>query len=80
VGPTDHSARLTGGVGSTFLGSSESVQIYWVIVKGCHVRGLPIGSIRVVYVDWSRKHICRVYQVSPVGCTSIRITTTLGYE
>jgi hypothetical protein len=28
-----------------FLGSSESVQFCWVSVKGCHVQGLPAGSV-----------------------------------
>jgi hypothetical protein len=66
--------------GAIFLGSSESVQLCWVSVKGCHVRGLPVESIRVVYVDQCNKHLCHVYQVSPTGCTSIRIATTLRYE
>jgi hypothetical protein len=47
---------------------------------GCHIRGLPARSIWVTYVDWHRKHTCRVYQVFPTGCTLIRITTTLRYE
>jgi hypothetical protein len=48
--------------------------------KGSHIQELPVGSIREAYVDWSRKRTCRVHQVSPTGCTSIRITVTLGYE
>jgi hypothetical protein len=40
-------------------------------MKGFHIRGLPIGSVRVTYVDWCGKCMCRVYQVSLVGCTSI---------
>jgi hypothetical protein len=27
------------------VGSNQSVQLYWVNVKCCHVRGLPAGSI-----------------------------------
>jgi hypothetical protein len=26
------------------------------LMKGCHVRGLLAGSIRVVYRDWREKH------------------------
>jgi hypothetical protein len=33
--------------------------------KGCHVRGLPTGSIPGVYVDWRGKRTCRVGQVFP---------------
>jgi hypothetical protein len=51
MGPTGHSAGLRGGVGSIFLGSSESVQLYWVSVKGCHIRGLSAESVCVVYMD-----------------------------
>jgi hypothetical protein len=40
AGPAGHSAGLRGGVGS-----NESVQLCSVSVKGCHVRGLPIGSV-----------------------------------
>jgi hypothetical protein len=46
-------------------------------MKGCDVQGLSAGSIYVAYVDWREKHICRVDQISPVGCTSIQITVTL---
>jgi hypothetical protein len=51
--------------GVLFLGSSESVQLCWVSVKGYHVRGLPTESVRVVFVDWRKKCTCRVYQVFP---------------
>jgi hypothetical protein len=74
-GPTGHLVGLRGGVGS-----STSVQLCWVNAKVCHVRGLPVGSVRVAYVDWRRKHICHVYQVSLAGYTLIRITATLEYE
>jgi hypothetical protein len=49
-------------------------------VKGCHIRGLPAGSVRRAHVDWRGKRTCRVGWVSPAGCTSIRIAATLGYE
>jgi hypothetical protein len=37
--------------GALFLGSNESIQLCWVSVKGCHIRGLPAGSVRDLYVD-----------------------------
>jgi hypothetical protein len=46
--------------GALFLGSSESVQLCWVGVKGCRIRGLPAGSIHQTYVDWHGKRTCRV--------------------
>jgi hypothetical protein len=48
--------------------------------KGCHVRGPPIKSVGVAYVDWHGKRMCHVYQVSIVVCTSIQIAVTLRYE
>jgi hypothetical protein len=29
-------------------------------MKGCHVRGPPIGSVRTTYVDWRGKCMCCV--------------------
>jgi hypothetical protein len=34
-------------------------------VKGCHVHGPPVGSIRRAYVDWHGKRTCRIDQVFP---------------
>jgi hypothetical protein len=34
-----------------FLESSKSVQLCWVSVKGCQVRGPSVGSVRRVYMD-----------------------------
>jgi hypothetical protein len=48
--------------------------------KGCHIRGLSVESVWVAYVDRCKKHMHRVYQVFPAGCTSIRIAATLEYE
>jgi hypothetical protein len=48
-----------------FLRSSESVQLCWVSVKGCHVRGPPAGSLRQAYVDWHEKRTCHVGRVFP---------------
>jgi hypothetical protein len=45
AGPVDHSAGLRAGAGSTFFKSSESIQLCWVSVKGCHVQGLPAESV-----------------------------------
>jgi hypothetical protein len=44
-------------LGALFFRTSASVQLYWVSLKGCHIQGLPTGSIRVVYLDWRRKHM-----------------------
>jgi hypothetical protein len=80
-GPAERLAGVLGIVsGALFLGSSDSVQLCQWLMEGCHVRGPPAGSVRRVYVDWHVKRTCRVGRVSSVGCTSIRITTTLGYE
>jgi hypothetical protein len=60
----DHLAGLGVESGALFLGSSESVQLCWVGVKGCHIRGPTIGSVRRAYVDWCGKgtyHIGRVF-------------------
>jgi hypothetical protein len=51
--------------GALFLGSSEFVQLCWVDVKGCHVQGLPTGSVHVAYVDWRGKRTCHVDRVFP---------------
>jgi hypothetical protein len=44
-----------------------SVQLCWVSVKYCHVRGPPICSIRMMYMDWRGKRTYHVYQFSPAG-------------
>jgi hypothetical protein len=49
--------------GALFLRSSESAQLCWVSVKGCHVQRPLAGSICVAYVDWRGKRTCRVDQV-----------------
>jgi hypothetical protein len=33
--------------------------------KGCHVQGLPTGSVRWAYVDWHGKRMCHVGWVFP---------------
>jgi hypothetical protein len=52
-------------LGTLFLGSSESIQLYWVGVKGCRVRRPPARSVHQMYVDWYGKRTCRVDQVFP---------------
>jgi hypothetical protein len=37
-----------------------SIQIYWRLMNGCHVWGLPAGSISQAYVDWRGKRTCHV--------------------
>jgi hypothetical protein len=52
-GPADRSTNVLGIVsGALFLWAVGSIQLCWVSVKGCHVRRLPVGSVRVAYVDW----------------------------
>jgi hypothetical protein len=80
VGPAGHSARLRGGVGSTFS---------W---KQCICPTLLTTSERLPYADhmryvWSRgirgwrvECVWYVDQVFPAECTSIQITVTPEYE
>jgi hypothetical protein len=51
--------------GALFLRSSEFVQLCWVGVKGCRVRGPPVGNVHRMYVDCRGKHTCRVGRVFP---------------
>jgi hypothetical protein len=39
-----------------FSGAVALSNIVDDLMKGCHVRGLLAGSIRVVYRDWREKH------------------------
>jgi hypothetical protein len=48
-----------------FSGAVGSVQCYWWLAKGCHVRGPPTGSVHRVYVDWRGKRTCHVDRVFP---------------
>jgi hypothetical protein len=61
-------------------GALGSVELCRVNVKGFHVQGLAMKSIRVAYVDQCKNRMCHVYQVLPVGCTSTGIVVTLRYE
>jgi hypothetical protein len=56
-----------------------SVQLRWVSVKGYHIWGLPVGSVRVTYVDWCGKRTWRD-KLSLVGCILIQIIAILEYE
>jgi hypothetical protein len=80
--PTDRSTGVLWIVsGALFLRSSDSVQLCRWLVKGCHVWGLPAGSVRWAYVDWRGKRTCHISQVfPPAGCTLIQIAMTLEYE
>jgi hypothetical protein len=40
-------------------------------VKGCHVQGLPTGSVRWAYVDCVGSVHVVLVRFSPAGCTSI---------
>jgi hypothetical protein len=64
-GPADHSAGMEIVSGALFSGAVGSVQRCWWPVKGCHVRGPPVGSVRCAYVDCRGKHTCRVGWVFP---------------
>jgi hypothetical protein len=74
-------SQARGCIGSTCSSEvedlSNSVDDY---AKSCHVRGLLARSIRVAYMDWRGKRTCRFDQVPPIGCTSIQIAATHGYE
>jgi hypothetical protein len=48
-----------------FSGAVWSVQRCWWLAKGCHIRKLPVESVRVAYMDWRWKQICHVYRTFP---------------
>jgi hypothetical protein len=48
-----------------FSGAVGSVQICQSLMKGCHVRGPPAGSVHWAYVDKCGKRTCRVDRVFP---------------
>jgi hypothetical protein len=48
-----------------FSGAVGSVQHCWWLLKGCHVCGLPVESVRGAYVDWRENDTCHVYRVFP---------------
>jgi hypothetical protein len=48
-----------------FLGAVALSIIVDDFVKGCHVCGLPVGSVRGAYMDWCGKRTCHVDQVFP---------------
>jgi hypothetical protein len=51
--------------GALFFETSEYVQLCWVGVKGCRVRGPTAESIHRVYVNRRGKYTCRVSRVFP---------------
>jgi hypothetical protein len=80
VSPAGYSAGLRGRAGSTF---SQEQCIHPTLLT-THERFLYTDHVRYVWLRAIRgpsmKCVWHVDQVSPVGCTSIRITATLGYE
>jgi hypothetical protein len=48
-----------------FSGAVGSIQICRWLVRGCHIWGLPTGSVRRVYVDWHEKRMCHIDRVFP---------------
>jgi hypothetical protein len=52
-------------LGGPFLGISGPAQLCGWLVKGCHVLGLPVGSVHRVYMDWRGKRMWRVSRVFP---------------
>jgi hypothetical protein len=48
-----------------FLGAVVSIQPCRWLIKGCHVRRPPAGSVRRAYVDWREMCACCVAQVFP---------------
>jgi hypothetical protein len=62
-GPMDQLANKLGIVsGALFLGSSDSVQLYWISVKGCRVRlimsayvSCVLGFSCMIYIDWNHR-------------------------
>jgi hypothetical protein len=44
--------------------------------KGCHVRGLPVGSVRMAYMNWRGKrmyHVGRVFELLRLSDMSNRL-------
>jgi hypothetical protein len=65
-GPMDRSAGVLWiASGAPFLESSGPAQLCWWLMKGCHIRGLPIGSVCRAYMDWRGKRTCHVGRVFP---------------
>jgi hypothetical protein len=80
-GPVDRSAGVLWIVsGAPFLGSSDLVQHCWWFAKGCYMWTTWDTYGQGPYADrvWNACGVLSGF--SPAGCTSIRITATLGYE
>jgi hypothetical protein len=79
--PTDRSADVLWIVsGAPFLGSSDSVQRYRWLMKGCYIWTTWDTYGPGPYTDWAWEACGMLIGFSPTRCTSIRITVTLGYE
>jgi hypothetical protein len=48
-----------------FSGAVVSLQPCRQLIKGCHIRGPPAGSVRWAYVDWRGKRMCHIGRVFP---------------
>jgi hypothetical protein len=67
-------------LGALFLGSSDSIQLCRWLVKGCYMCTMWDMCDLGPYADRAWKACDVLVRFSPVGCTSIRIAVTLGYE
>jgi hypothetical protein len=60
------SRRVVDCVRSPFFSGTVALSIAVDnFAKGCHVWGLPTGSVRWTYVGWRGKRMCHVGQVFP---------------
>jgi hypothetical protein len=48
-----------------FSGAVDLFKSVGDCAKGCQVRGLPVGSVRRVYMAWRWKRMCHVDRVFP---------------
>jgi hypothetical protein len=65
-GPMDRSAdALWIVLGALFAGAVALSSTVNYFAKGCHIRGLPTGSVCQAYMDWHGKCMCRVGRVFP---------------
>jgi hypothetical protein len=66
--------------GTLFLGSSDSLQHCWWLVKSCYMWTTWDMYDPRPYADWAWKVCGMLVRFSPAWCTSIRLTATLRYE
>jgi hypothetical protein len=63
-----------------FSGAVVSNQCCWRLAKGCYMRATWDTYGRRSYVNWVWKAGGMLVGFSPIWCTAIQITVTLGYE